>query len=124
MDLLISNSSPLPIYEQITTQLKEKILTGELAPGEMLPSLRGLARALQISVITVQRAYDDLQRDGFVESVAGKGTFVAAQNKDFMREEKLRQIEDYLAQAVSLARTYGIPADQLKTLIDLFYTEE
>ena len=104
VEILLSNSSDKPIYEQITSQIKEMIMKGELKPGEAMPSMRKLAKSLHVSVITTQRAYDDLQRDGFILTVPAKGTFVSTQNQDFIREENLRRIEAHLTDAVSLAR--------------------
>lgn len=124
MDIIISNNSSKPIYEQITSQVKALIMKGELQTGDMLPSMRGLAKSLHISVITAQKAYEDLQRDGFIETVTGKGTFVAAQNRDFIQEEQLRQIEDKLMDAVQQARNSAIPLEKLVELITMFYTED
>lgn len=124
MDIIISNSSSKPIYEQITSQIKALIMNGELQTGDMLPSMRGLAKSLHISVITAQKAYEDLQRDGFIETVTGKGTFVAVQNRDFIQEEQLRQIEDNLMDAAQLARNSAIPLEKLIELMTIFYTED
>lgn len=124
MDIIISNNSSKPIYEQITSQVKALIMKGDLQTGDMLPSMRGLAKSLHISVITAQKAYEDLQRDGFIETVTGKGTFVAAQNRDFIQEEQLRQIEDKLMDAVQQARNSAIPLEKLVELITMFYTED
>ena len=122
MNIIISNSSGKPIYEQITFQLKQLILTGELKPHDMLPSMRLLAKELRISVITTKRAYEDLERDGFIYTVVGKGSFVADTNQDILREEHLRQVEDYLELAVEQARQAGILKKEvleiLKTLIE------
>lgn len=124
MDIIISNSSSKPIYEQITSQIKALIMNGELQTGDMLPSMRGLAKSLHISVITAQKAYEDLQRDGFIKTVTGKGTFVAVQNRDFIQEEQLRQIEDKLMDAAQLARSSAIPLEKLIELMTIFYTED
>ena len=94
MEIILSNASDRPIYEQITSQIKEMIMKGELKPGEPMPSMRRLAKDLHVSVITTQRAYDDLARDGFIVTVPAKGTFVSAQNQDFIREENLRRVEN------------------------------
>ena len=93
LEILISNASGLPIYEQITTQIKQKILSGELAAGEALPSIRALAKDLRISVITTKRAYDELEREGYVASVGGKGSFVAPRSEELLRESRLRMVE-------------------------------
>ena len=109
MDIILSNTSGKPIYTQIADQVKEQIMTGALVPGEALPSMRLLARELRISVITTKRAYEDLERDGFLENVPGKGCFVAPQNRELLREAQLRRVEDILTQAVDEARKGGIP---------------
>ena len=121
MEIIISNSSPMPIYEQITSQIKEDIILGRLKPGDNLPSMRALAKSLHISVITVQRAYEDLRNDGFIETVVGHGTFVSQQNKDLLKEEKLKEIEEYLEKAANLGSLYGIELERLVSLLTLFY---
>ena len=113
MDILISNASDKPIYEQITDQIKGLILNGTLSAGDALPSIRYLARELRISVITTKRAYSDLERDGFIATVTGKGTFVADKNIDFLREERLRQIDQHLLSAIEAARQAGISLNGL-----------
>ncbi len=123
MEIILSNSANKPIYEQITEQIKAMILRQELKEGDALPSMRGLAKDLHISVITAQHAYEDLQRDGFIETVAGKGTFVAAQNREFIREERLRAAEEKLQEAAEIGRAMDIPLDQLVNLLKLFYEE-
>ena len=124
MDILISNASDKPIYEQITDQVKAMILSGQLKEGEALPSIRLLARELRISVITTKRAYSDLERDGFVETVMGKGSFVAGRNQEFLREEQLRKIEEHLQQAVDLAAQSAIGVSELQDLLALLYKGE
>ncbi len=124
MEILLSNSSDKPIYEQITSQIKAMIMNGTLKSGDSLPSMRKLAKELHVSVITAQRAYEDLQRDGFIDTVAGKGTFVAAQNKDFIREENLRSIEKLLQKAVRLGKENDISLQQVTDLLQIFYEEE
>lgn len=124
MDIIISNSSQKPIYEQITAQIKSMILSGDLREGDALPSMRVLARDLRISVITTKRAYEDLERDGFVETVAGKGCFVAGRNMELLREEQLRRVEEFLQNAVNVARSSGITQDELIEILKLIYTEE
>ena len=119
MDIIISNAGGTPIYEQIVTQVKNQILSGALSAGDALPSIRTLARELRISVITTKRAYEELERDGFIETVAGKGSFVAAKNTDFLREEALRRIEAALQEAVDLARRSGVPVQELRGMLDL-----
>lgn len=124
MDILISNASSKPIYEQITDQIKGLILGGSLSAGDSLPSMRYLAKELRISVITTKRAYADLERDGFIVTVTGKGTFVADKNMDFMREEKLRQIDGFLQSAIDLARQAGIPLKDLTQALEALYEGE
>ncbi len=121
MDVIISNSDPKPIYEQITEQIKNQIITGVLAPGDALPSMRLLAKDLRISVITTKRAYSDLEHDGFVETVAGKGCFVAAKNREFLREEQLRRAEESLQAAVDIAKRGGITLEELDEMLALLY---
>lgn len=124
MDIVISNSNPKPIYEQITDQIKNKIITGELEAGDALPSMRLLAKELHISVITTKRAYADLERDGFIETVAGKGCFVAAKNADFLREEQLRKAEEAMQKAVDIAKRGGITLAELNEMLALLYGQE
>lgn len=119
MDLIISNSSNRPIYEQITTQIKELILTGELQPGQKLPSIRALANGLRISAITTKRAYTDLEARGFIETVQGKGSFVTGGNVELLREERRRQIEQRLMRLVDDARSADIGDDELREMMDL-----
>lgn len=123
MDIIISNSSGKPIYEQITMQIKNLIMAGKLQEGEALPSMRQLAKDLRISVITTKRAYEELERDGFITTMTGKGSFVAKKNLEFIKEEQMRTIEQLLAQAVDTARQSGITAEELQELITILYTE-
>ena len=123
MEIIISNSSDKPIYEQICIQVKSQIMNGTLSPGEVLPSMRALAKDLHISVITVQRAYEDLTRDGFIETVSGKGSFVAAQNQEFIREEQLRIAEELLQKVAELGRAHGIAYEEMTGILKLFYEE-
>lgn len=121
MDIIISNSSGKPIYEQIADQVKEQIMAGALAAGDALPSMRLLAKELRISVITTKRAYEELERDGFLDNVPGKGCFVAPQNRELLREAQLRRVEDVLAQAVDEARKGGFSLSELQELLTLLY---
>ena len=123
MEILISNSSDKPIYEQICIQIKNQIMNGTLAAGEALPSMRMLAKDLHISVITVQRAYEDLTRDGFIDTVSGKGSFVAPQNREFIREEQLRIAEELLQKVAEIGRSHGIDYEQMAGILKLFYEE-
>ena len=124
MDIIISNSSGKPIYEQITSQIKQKIMQGELKEGDALPSMRLLAKDLHISVITTKRAYEDLERDGFITTVVGKGSFVASTDSEFLREEQLRTAEAHLTQAVLAARLGGIDIEELVEVLRMLYEEE
>ena len=123
MEIIISNSSDKPIYEQISSQIKNKIMYGTLDPVELLPSMRALAKDLHISVITVQRAYEDLTRDGFIVTVSGRGSFVASQNKEFIQEEQLRKAEELLQQVVDIGRSHGISYDQMTNILKMLYEE-
>ena len=124
MNILISNAGGKPIYEQITEQIKGQILSGELPQGAALPSMRLLAKELRISVITTKRAYADLERDGFIETVAGKGSFVAQRGAAFLREEQLRQVEAHLTKAVELAQRSKISCEELVEILQLLYSGE
>ncbi|ABK60921.1 MULTISPECIES: GntR family transcriptional regulator [Clostridium] len=121
MKILISNSSGEPIYEQIASQIKSLILKNELKEGEILPSIRNLAKELGISVITTKRAYEELEKEGFTETVRGKGTFVAAQNKELMKENKLKIIEEKLLDAVSESKMLGLELDDLIKMLKILY---
>ena len=124
MDIIIRNSGGVPIYDQITRQMKGLILRGELKEGEALPSMRLLAKELRISVITTKRAYDELEADGFLFTVAGKGCFVAEKNLDLIREQKLKELEDHLDAAVELAAQCGISSAQLQEMLRILLREE
>ncbi len=124
MDIIIRNTGDVPIYEQIVRQIKEQILRGELREGDALPSMRLLARDLRISVITTKRAYEDLERDGFLTTVPGKGCFVAPQNSQLVREETLRRVEEHLGRAVDAARTGGVSREEVNELLDVLWGEE
>lgn len=119
MELIISNASSKPIYEQITGQIKTMILSGELAEGEQLPSIRALANSLRVSAITTKRAYADLEADGFIETVQGKGSFVAGGNTELIREEQLRQVEELMGQAVDAGRAMGLSKTELTEMFTL-----
>lgn len=121
MDIIISNSSGEPIYEQIYSQIKVMIMTGALKEGDALPSMRALALALRISVITTKRAYEELERDGFIESFTGKGSFVKGQNAELLREENLRQTEELLSQACSKAKMCGISLEEMTEILEMIY---
>ena len=121
MELIIRNTTNHPIYDQIYSQIKAQIIAGKLSPGEALPSIRALAKDLRISVITTKRAYEELERDGFLDNVPGKGCFVAPQNRELLREAQLRRVEDGLAQAVDEACKGGFSLSELQELLTLLY---
>ena len=124
MDIIIRNTGETPIYDQITRQVKTLILTGVLGEGEALPSMRALARDLRISVITTKRAYEELEREGFLTTVPGKGCFVAPRNLELVRENALRQVEEHLQRAVEAAKLGGIAAAEVRETLDILYGEE
>ena len=117
MNIVIRNTGDMPIYEQIVVQIKQAIVAGELTEGEALPSMRLLAKELRISLITTKRAYEELEREGFIVTMTGRGSFVAAKNLDILREEQRRRLEAHLADAVDAARAAGVDADELCALI-------
>jgi len=123
LNIIISNSSDEPIYLQIVNQLKDQIVKGELSESEALPSIRNLAKELKISVITTKRAYDELEREGFIVTVAGKGSYVAAINKDVLRETKVKLIEEHIAEAVTEAKQIGFTYEELQEMLKLVYEE-
>lgn len=124
MEIIISTNSNKPIYEQITIQIKAMVMSGELTQGQAIPSMRALAKSLHISVITVQKAYEDLQRDGFIETTVGRGSFISANGKEFYQEEQQRLAEEHLQQAAELGRGCGISLEKLVELLTLFYQED
>ena len=121
MDLIISNASGKPIYEQICTQIKNAILSGELSPGDALPSIRALAKDLRISVITTTRAYDELERDGFIDRVPGKGCYVAEKNLELVREAHLKQIEDHMNAIVNLSAGCSLTEEESVEMLRLMW---
>ncbi len=124
MEIVVSNKASRPLYEQIASQIKAAIMSGELKAGEAIPSVRSLAKSLHISILTVQKAYTTLQEDGFIETTAGKGCFVSVQNQDFYLEEQQKKIEEHFSEAIEIARTSGIALDKLTELLTLMYQEE
>lgn len=123
MELYISNSGQEPIYAQITRQIKAKILNGELQQGDALPSIRLLAKELRISVITTKRAYDELEKEGFLYAVPAKGFFVAPKNTELLREENLKKIEAHLTEAVRLSASCGLSREELREMLNLLWEE-
>jgi len=124
MRILISNSSPDPIYRQIVRQIKGQIIAGELPAAAPLPSIRKLAHQLQISVITTKRAYEELEKEGLIDTVGGKGTFIAAQNPEFLRETRMTLVEGRLAEAVAEARSLGVGCAELREMLRLLCDED
>lgn len=121
VNILLSNSSDEPIYQQIFKQIKEQILKGELAEGQSLPSIRSLAKELKISVITTKRAYDELEKDGYIVTVAGKGSYVATINKEMLRETKMKMIEEKMTEAIDEAKLTGLTLEDLQEMLKLIY---
>lgn len=124
MEILISNASDTPIYRQIADQVERLILSGKLVPGEALPSMRLLAKELRVSVITTKRAYDELEAAGFLESIVGKGSFVANQSPGMLRETRLHMAEEHLRRAVDIAKTGGIALSELQEMTEILYEED
>ena len=123
MELIIRNTTNQPIYDQIYSQIKAQIIAGKLSPGEALPSIRALAKDLRISVITTKRAYEELEREGYITSVPGKGSFAAEINRELLREEQYKRLEEHLNEAVDAARTAGISLGEMKELLETLYEE-
>jgi GntR family transcriptional regulator len=123
LDIIIVNSAEVPIYEQITRQIKDEILKGELKEGDLLPSVRVLAKDLNISVITTRRAYDELENQGFTVNMTGKGTFVAPQNLDLLKESRYKIIEEKLAQAVDYSKSIGVSKNEVIEIVELLFEE-
>lgn len=124
MEIIIRNTTNAPIYEQIYSQLKAQIVAGALSPGEALPSIRALAKDLKISVITTKRAYDELEAEGFLYTVAGKGCFVAEKNLDLIREQQLKELESHLSAAAGLAKSCGLSTGELIDMLHVLLEEE
>ncbi len=124
MDIIISNSSNVPLYEQVKEQIKNKIVSNELKAGELLPSIRSLAKDLRISVITTKNAYDELEREGYVKTIQGKGTYVSNKNTELIKEEQLQKIESLMETAVSIARISDISKKEIQEMLDILYEEE
>ena len=124
MKIIISNSSPDPIYDQVRNQIKLQIIAGDLKEGEALPSIRRLAKELQISVITTKRAYDELEKEGFIDTVGGKGCFVGMQNKELLKEKRMKTIEEKMNDMVKEAKKLGILQEKLEEMLSILYDEE
>ena len=124
MNIIISNNRDKPIYEQIVSQIKNMIMSEELLAGDSLPSMRSLAKSIHVSVITVQRAYEELQRDGFIETEIGRGTYVLARNKEFYKEQQQKRIEEYMQLAIEVAKENAMPLEKLMDILKILYLEE
>lgn len=124
MRIIISNTSNIPIYEQISTQIKEQILNGVLEEGASLPSIRGLAKDVQVSVITTKRAYEELEKEGFIETMQGKGSFVSMQNKELIIENKLQIIEEKLSEIVTDSKILGLKFSEVQVMLKILFEED
>ncbi len=124
MNIIISNSSGLPIFEQIENAIKEAIFSNELSEGEMLPSVRSLANELKISFLTVKRAYDELEKAGFIKTVQGKGSYVSTKNLDLIKEEKLKEIQDYIEKIYEVSKLSNISTEEISELFKMIFEEE
>ena len=124
MNIIISNNRDKPIYEQIISQVKNMIISEELVAGDTLPSMRALAKSIHVSVITVQRAYEELQRDGFIETEVGRGTYVLARNKEFYKEQQQKKMEEYLQLAIEVAKENAITLEKITEILKILYFEE
>lgn len=123
MDIIISSSSNKPIYEQISMQIKAMVMNGELKAGDSIPPMRVMAKSLHVSVITVQHAYEDLQREGFIETIIGKGSFIATQDTDLIRKEQFKKIDELIQEVSEIGKNNGIPLQKLQDLLNLYYGE-
>ena len=124
MNIIITNSSSIPIFEQIENAIKEAIFSNELKEGEMLPSVRSLANDLKISFLTVKRAYDELEKAGFIKTVQGKGSYVSPKNLDLIKEEKLKEIQDYIEKVYEISKLSNISKEEIKELFKMIFEEE
>lgn len=124
MGIIISNTSKAPIYQQIITQVKEMVFKGELKEGDVLPSIRQLAKDLQISVITTKRAYEELEKEGFIISVVGKGSFIAGQNKELLKERRLKIMEEKMIEIIEESKLLNITVNELTDMLHLLYRED
>ncbi len=124
MKIIISNSSSIPIYEQIKNTIMNQIISGELKEEDSLPSIRGLAKDIRISVMTIKKAYDELEQEGYIVTVQGKGSFVAPKNLELIKEQKLKEMESYIEKIIDIAKKYQIEKEEIEDLLDLFYRSE
>ena len=124
MEIIISSNSSKPIYEQISSQIKAMVMSGKLQPGDPIPSMRALAKMIHVSVITVQKAYEELQREGFIETTVGRGSFISAHHRDVIQEEHQRRMEEHLRLAVEAARMSGTALEELIRLLEMCCKED
>lgn len=124
MKIIISNSSSIPIYEQIKNTIMNQIISGELKEEDSLPSIRSLAKDIRISVMTIKKAYDELEQEGYIVTVQGKGSFVASKNLELIKEQKLKEMESYIEKIIDIAKKYQIEKEEMEDLLDLFYRSE
>ena len=124
MNIIISNNSSMPIYEQIENAIKQAIFSNELKEEDMLPSVRSLANDLKISFLTVKRAYDNLEQAGFIKTVQGKGSFVAPKNLELIKEEKLKEIQDYIEKIYNISKIANISEEEIKELFKMIFEED
>lgn len=124
MNICIVGESAIPLYEQITSQIKEQVLKGEIEQGSLLPSIRMMAKELKVSIITVKRAYEDLEKEGFVETVPGKGTYISLANKERLREMLMSQIEEQLEQVITSAKSINMTLEDIQNRVQIIYEEE
>lgn len=123
MEIYIVSDSSLPLYEQITNQIKEQILQGKIEQGSLLPSIRMMAKELKVSIITVKRAYEDLEQEGYVHTVPGKGTYISMENKERLRELRISQIEEQIEELVSVAKSIDMSLEEIQERVRIFYEE-
>ncbi len=121
LDVIISNNSEVPIYRQLKEQIKEAVLSGALKEGDILPSIRSLANETRVSVLTTRRAYEELEQEGFIKTVHGKGSFVASKSADFLREARLKEVEQKLTEAYEAGRTVGVKRQEMHDMMDILY---
>ena len=124
MNIILSNSSTLPIYEQIKIAIKEAIFSNELKEEEMLPSVRAMANELKISFLTVKRAYDELEQEGYIKTLPGKGSFVSPKNLELIKEEKLKEIQDYIEKIYDISKVSNISEKEIKELFKMIFEED
>lgn len=123
MNIIISNVSEIPIYQQLKNQIKEAILTGEIQDGDLLPSIRKLANETRVSVLTTRRAYDELEEEGYIKTVHGKGTFAISNNLELLKEARLRQVEEKLIEAYQIGKAIGVTKEDMQTMMNILYDE-